>query len=129
MKATDNPVALVTGASRGIGRAIALALKKKGYNVVGLYKSNDLKAEELEAQGITMIKADVGNPAKVSTAIEKVADEHGGLDLVVNNAGIDIPGKIEAYATQTWNAMLATDLTSIFLVSKYAIPHLKKSND
>lgn len=121
--------AIVTGASRGIGRATALKLKQLGYNVVGTYLSSTEKAKELTGLGIDMRQADAGVEQDVIDAIDYTVKKYGSLDLVVNNAGIDIFGKIETYKLQDWEQMLASDLTSVFLMSKYAIPHLKKSDN
>jgi 3-oxoacyl-[acyl-carrier protein] reductase len=121
----NKPLAIVTGASRGIGKAIAVRLITKGYDVVGFYKSNDAAAQVLTGQGIDMQKVDVGSDTEVAQAIERVVKRYQRIDLLVNNAGIDIPGKVESYPLEAWERMVATDITSVYLLSKYAIPHLK----
>lgn len=130
MHLMDTPgksTALVSGASRGIGKAIALKLLQEGHAVVGLYRASEAAAAQLTKQGIDMQKADVGRENDVVRITQYIEQTYGRLDALVNNAGIDIFGKIESYATQDWNKMLATDLTSVFLLSKYAIPVLKNA--
>ena len=122
-------VAIVTGASRGIGKATALKLKALGYEVVGTYKLSADKAKEVAAQGIDMQQADAGSETDVIRVIQHVIDTYDRLDLVVNNAGIDIFGNVETYKLGDWNEMVASDLTSVFLMTKHAIPHLKKTDD
>ncbi len=76
-----------------------------------------------------MLKVDVGVDAEVAQATKHLAKHYGRIDLLINNAGIDIPGKIEDYPQQSWDQMVATDLTSVFLLSKYTIPHLKLADN
>lgn len=125
----SKPLAVVTGSSRGIGRAVALRLKDEGYTVVGLYKSSTKAAADLSEQGIDMQKADVGQDIDTTVAIDHIIEKYKRLDVVINNAGIDIMGKIETYDFKDWNTMIDTDLTSVFLMSKKSIPHLKKSEN
>lgn len=123
----QKPVAIVTGATRGIGKATAMLLHRKGYHVVGVYKKSDELASSLVELGIDMVKADVGVQADVQKVMRNVAQKYGRLDVVVNNAGIDIFGRIEDYPVDGWNTMLATNLTSAFLFAHSAIPYLKQS--
>lgn len=127
MNNTEKPVAIVSGASRGIGKAIALLLNKNGYQVVGLYIKSDEQARALAKHDIDMIKADVGQEAEVQGAIDKVKEKYGRLDIVVNNAGIDVFGPIETYSTSNWKTMLATNISSVFLMSRFSIALLKHS--
>jgi NAD(P)-dependent dehydrogenase (short-subunit alcohol dehydrogenase family) len=120
MNTSDKPVALVSGASRGIGKAIALRLLQENYTVVGLYKKSTDAATTLREQGIDMLQAGVGVEPDIARVLQHIKQAYGRLDVVVNNAAIDIFGKIESY-----NRMLATDLTSVFLLSKSSIPLLK----
>lgn len=127
---TKSKSCIVTGASRGIGRAIAIKLSQLGYRVVGVYKSSDKLAKQLERQhNILTVKADVGNENDVKRVIKETVNNYGTLDVVVNNAGIDIFGDIEKYETKDWNSMVDTNLKSVFLFSKYSIPYLRKSKN
>jgi len=123
------PVAFVTGASRGIGRATAEKLADLGFSVVGLHLASDAEADRLvrKYSTITMLKGDASRDADVRRVLAHTVRTHGRLDVVVNNVGIDIPGSVAEYAVHDWDKMVGTCLKSVFLVSKHAIPHLGKS--
>lgn len=127
----NKKVAIVTGASRGIGKAIAVKLVNLNYKVVGIFnKSNELVSElEKKYSDLTMIKGDVGNESDVQKIIINTIDKYGRLDVIVNNVGINLFGKIENFETSDWDNMINTNLKSVFLFSKYSIPYLKKSTD
>lgn len=129
MNISEKPVAIVSGASRGIGKAIAILLSQKGYVVVGLYKKSDDLASSMAELGIDMVKADVGVEADVQEVVRHIKAKYGRIDVVINNAGIDIFGRLEEYPVSSWNAMVATNLTAVFLLSKFSIPFLKKSEN
>lgn len=127
----NQKVAIVTGASRGIGKAIATKLIALNYKVFGIFKENDELASELEKQfpNLTMIKSDVGNEKNILNIIKTATNKGGILDVIVNNAGIDLYGNIDKYKTKDWDKMFDVNLKSIFLFSKYSIPYLKKSDN
>lgn len=124
-------IAIVTGASRGIGKAITVKLIQLNYQVIGIYYSHDDLASELEKQypQLTMIKGNVSDENFVSKTISKISKKYQRLDVVVNNVGIDLFGKIENYKTENWDTMMNTNLKSAFLFSKYSISLLKKSDN
>lgn len=127
----NQKVAIVTGASRGIGKAIAIKLIALDYKVFGIYRDNNKSASELEKQfpNLTMIKGNVGKENDVQKIIGAVISKSKKLDLMINNAGINLFGEIEKFETENWNEMINTNLKSAFLFSKYSIPYLKKSDD
>src|SRR6185436_17880137 len=100
--------ALVTGASRGIGRAIAVALGKRGAKVVINYAAREDAAREVVAAveaagGEAAIAAfDVANPAAVTDAIKAIGKDHGRLDILVNNAGVAINGLMMRFSDEQW---------------------------
>lgn len=117
-------VALVTGASRGIGRAIAIELAKRGANVVINYAGNEAAALETKAavealgqQAIT-VKADVSNPAEVETLLQNTLDHFEKIDILVNNAGITKDGLMMRMKLDDWDKVIDTNLKSVFLVSQ-----------
>ncbi len=125
---------LVTGASRGIGRAVTLDLAADHDIAINYRNAADAAAdvvEAVEANGSTAVavQADVRDSAAVDSMIETVVDELGGLDAVVNNAGIADP----ALATETddaqWNRVLETNLTGAFYVTRAALSHLEPDGD
>lgn len=128
---SKDKVAIVTGASRGIGKAITIKLIQLGYQVIGIYYSHDVLASELEKQypQLTMIKGDVTDEKFVLRVIDTATTKYQKIDAVINNVGIDLFGKIENYKTENWDTMMDTNLKSAFLFSKYSINYLKKSDN
>jgi 3-oxoacyl-[acyl-carrier protein] reductase len=118
-------VALVTGGSQGIGEAIAKALGTAGAQVVVAARSEDKAAAV--AQAITSsggraeaLRLDVTDPASVSAAFKTIVERHGKLDILVNNAGITDDGLILRMSKESWDKVLATDLTGVFLCAQEA---------
>jgi 3-oxoacyl-[acyl-carrier protein] reductase len=131
----EGKVALVTGASRGIGRAIALRLAAEGANIVVNYNANaeaaNEVAEAVKSRGseVTVIKADVANPADVDRLIQASLESFKSkrIDVLVNNAGITRDTLIMRMSEDDWDAVLDTNLKSAFLVTKAVLrPMLKQ---
>jgi 3-oxoacyl-[acyl-carrier protein] reductase len=119
-KALDGKVALVTGASRGIGRAIAIALGKRGAKVIINYAAREDAAREaaaaVEAAGgkAALASFDVASSAAVADAIKAIGKDHGGLDILVNNAGVAINGLMMRFSDEQWQKTLAVNLGGAF---------------
>ena len=129
----DGQTALVTGASRGIGRAVALALAGEGAEVVVNYASSPDAAEEvvaeIQAQGGSAyaIKADVADEASVEDLIKTVLKRSERIDVLVNNAGITRDGLLMRMKTEDWQAVINLNLTGVFLCTRaVARPMLKQ---
>ena len=126
MKVSDR-VALVTGGSRGIGKAIVVALATGGAKVAFVYQSNkdaaDKLVAELTEQGreVYAIQADVSKKADADAAIENVVAKWGRLDILVNNAGIIRDKLVLAMSAEEWNEVIQTNLTSVFNFCQAAI--------
>jgi 3-oxoacyl-[acyl-carrier protein] reductase len=126
-------VALVTGASRGIGRAIAVALARGGASVALNYAGNEAAAQEalklVEAAGAPrarLLRFDVADPAACSKAVEEVVAELGGLNILVNNAGIAIDQLLMRLKDEDWKRQLDVNLTGAFnLVRAASRPMMK----
>jgi 3-oxoacyl-[acyl-carrier protein] reductase len=118
-------VALVTGASRGIGKAIALALGKAGATVACLARNEEkLKetAAEIAAAGgkASTYACDVTNSDAAQAAVDAVVEQHGRLDIVVNNAGITKDTLLPIMSDDDWDQVIAANLRSVFLFSRAA---------
>ena len=116
-------VAIVTGASQGIGRAIAVELAKVGAHVVACSRRRgavDAVAEEVRAQGrrALALVCDVGEARQVDEVVARTVDEFGRIDLLVNNAGYRIRSPLEDLPRDEWDAMVRTNLTGVFLFSQ-----------
>jgi acetoacetyl-CoA reductase len=123
-ESTSKGVALVTGASRGIGRAIALALANEGWRVIGTATSESGAAgitEALSARGGRGIVLNVTDAAASQTAVDEIVAKEGGLHLLVNNAGITRDGMFRKMTRADWDAVIETNLTSLFNVTKQVI--------
>jgi 3-oxoacyl-[acyl-carrier protein] reductase len=134
----DKPVALVTGASTGIGRSAAIALAKNGYDVViNFSRSEDaakITARDAEAAGTRtlLFRCDVSDDSCVRAMIAAVEKEFGRLDVLVNNAGttVDVePKNLEGMTVEDWNRVFNVNVLGLFLVTRAAVPLLKKSPD
>lgn len=123
--------AIVTGATRGIGKAISLRLLEEGYYVIGLYEKSVEAAKELENthENIEMHKVDIGDSVNLTKVIEEILSERPQIDVLINNAGINLWGRIEDYKLEDWNRMLDVNVTSKYLLSKLLIPTLKNSDN
>ncbi|MFZ5775852.1 MAG: 3-oxoacyl-[acyl-carrier-protein] reductase [Thermodesulfobacteriota bacterium] len=117
-------IALVTGGSRGIGRAIALRLASMGATVVVNYVSNPAAADEvvaaISAAGgkAESVRCNVGKSEEVEAMIKGITDQHGRLDILVNNAGITRDGLLMKMKDEQWDEVLGTNLKSVFLCTR-----------
>ena len=125
-------IALVTGGSRGIGEAIVRRFSAAGATVVVCSRSADegiALAEELTglSRAVVYVPCDVGSETEVRAMIAMIVDRYGRLDVLVNNAGITASGTVEETTLDSWRAVLDANITTMFLVTKYAIPALRRS--
>lgn len=126
---------LITGISRGIGKAIALEFAKNKYNIIGCAKSdfNGLSDTKnlITSYGVDSYieLCDISNEEKIKKFIYESTNKLGGIDILINNAGISYIGLLQDMSILEWNNIINTNLTSAFLMSKYVIPYmLKKQN-
>lgn len=128
----EGKIALVTGSSRGIGRAIALELAKNGCDVVINYIKNERKAREVEKEirkygkDVLMVKADVSRQEDVERMKDDVMNEFHGIDILVNNAGIHQHLKSWKLSIDDWKKIIEVNLTGTFLCCSTFIPHMKE---
>lgn len=122
-------VALVTGASRGIGLAIARRLGRMGARAcicARTAKALERAAESLRRDGITTlaVPADVTRPKEIAMLVERTRESLGPIDILVNNAGVGVFGPVHELGEADWNAVLDTNLKGVFLVSKAVAPEM-----
>lgn len=120
----DGKVALVTGASRGIGRAIAIRLASEGAKVAINYAGNTVKAEEVKAEieknggEAILVQADISSTEAVDAMVEKVVEAFGQIDILVNNAGITRDGLLMRMKEEDFDAVINTNLKGVFYCTK-----------
>ena len=121
-------VAIVTGGTRGIGRAICEALRDgQGCTVIANYAGNDAAARSFsEETGLATARFDVGDFAAVQDACASIAEEHGPVDIVVNNAGITRDGTLLKMSYEDWDAVMRTNLGGCFNMAKACFPAMKE---
>jgi 3-oxoacyl-[acyl-carrier protein] reductase/pteridine reductase len=127
-------VALVTGAAKRIGRAVALSLAETGAAVAITWRDSEIEAArtvaDLEALGVqaAAYRAELRDPAQIRTAVEASAAHFGRLDILVNNAGHFETAALESITVEQWDRMFETNTRAPFLVAQAAYPHLKAAH-
>lgn len=125
-------VAIVTGAGKGIGRASALALAQAGAKVAVVdldEMAGQAVCDEIRSSGseALFLKVDVSHSAEVQSMIDQVVSTFGGINILHNNAGIQTYGTVESTTEEDWDLVINVNLKSVFLCSKYAIPHMRRA--
>jgi acetoacetyl-CoA reductase len=122
-------VAVVTGGTRGIGHAISIALKNKGCRVAATYGGNDAAARLFQAEsGIPVYKWDVSDYAACQDGVTRVTRELGPIDILVNNAGITKDAMLHRMTKDNWDAVLRTNLDSVFNMTRLVIDGMRSRN-
>src|ERR1043165_2716133 len=133
MKLLENKVALVTGASRGIGEAIALKFAEHGANIAFTYLSSEERAKALEeklaANGIRAkaYKSDAGDTAAAEALAAEVTKEFGAIDVCVNNAGISRDNLLLRLSPEQWDEVMAANLKSVYALTRQVIRPMMKA--
>ena len=121
-------VALVTGGTRGIGEAISTALQAAGRVVVASYVGNDEAARSFsDATGINVVKFDASDFAACEAAVRQVAEQHGPVEILVNNAGITRDGTMARMSRDMWDAVMDTNLGSCFNLCKLTFDGMRQA--
>ena len=126
----EGKTALVTGASRGIGRAIIIELAREGAKVALNYQSNDAAAKEVadlinKAGGACVLaKANLADPKEARGMVKKVAEQFGHLDILINNAGITRDKQLPRMSDEEWLEVIQTNLNAVFYCTSAAIPFM-----
>jgi len=127
-------VALVTGAARGIGRAIAIDLAKEGANVIVNYRSRPDAAEEVVkvikemGRKVVSVKADVAKEHEVKSMVDQAIETFGGIDILVNNAAIHRGGRVQKLPTEDWDLVMNSILRGTFNCCRYVVPLMVEKN-
>lgn len=135
MKTLENKVAIITGASRGIGKATAIRLAMEGCNIVINYNKDYQSAQDTLAKVIEFgvksitVQSDVSKEEDCKRLIETCVKEFNAIDILVNNAGIVFDKDWNTKTFQEWNLVLNTNLVGPFMLAKFAEQYLKKSNN
>jgi acetoacetyl-CoA reductase len=122
-------VAIVTGGTRGIGAAISMELKRKGYRVAANYGGNDEAAQKFQAEtGIPVFKFDVSDYGACEAGVARITKDLGPIDVLVNNAGITRDGVLHRMTAENWGAVINTNLTSVFNLTRLVIEGMRARN-
>ena len=128
----SNKVAVVTGGSRGIGKAIVIALAEAGYDVVFSYASNKAAASEVEntvkvfGHKVLAVQANAGNPLEAQSVIDEALEKMGRVDVLVNNAGITRDTLLMRMSDDDWEKVLDTNLGGVFYTTRAAVKAMVK---
>lgn len=133
-KRLEGQVAVVTGASRGIGKACAEELAREGAAIVVNYFTNQEAAEALAGEIVSAggraiaVRAGVAHPDDCKMLIEKTIETYGQIDILINNAGVNRDRTLKRLSVEEWQEVINTDLNSAFYCTSAAIPHMTERN-
>jgi NAD(P)-dependent dehydrogenase (short-subunit alcohol dehydrogenase family) len=128
VQANEQPIAIITGASSGIGLGITLALIEHGYGVVGTSRTIS-KSKELEASADLVLIDGDGSKKETAVKVAEAAIKHfGRIDLLVNGAGIFLPKPFTEYTEDDYHLVMNTNVASFFFMTQQVIPQMKKQN-
>jgi NAD(P)-dependent dehydrogenase (short-subunit alcohol dehydrogenase family) len=135
MGAFSGKTALVTGGTKGIGRAIVKDLLEAGFQVCAAARTpDDLdrvvgELSEIFGGGVLGVAADVRDPVACRSLVDQTVERFGGLDLLVNNAGVGKFAPVHEMSDEDWLLQIETNLNGVFFLSREAVPHLKRSTE
>ncbi len=120
-------VAIVTGGTRGIGEAISVSLSDAGYTVAAIYAGNDEAAKRFnDKTGIAVYKLNVSDYEACEQAVEKITEDLGPVDVLINNAGITRDGTMHRMSYDQWNTVIQTNLASCFNMARVVIEGMRE---
>jgi len=128
MNNNEKPVAIVTGASSGIGLGITQALLDRGYRVVGTSRAITTSKELKPSPNLVLVDGDAGRKETAVAVAETAVKKFGRIDLLVNNAGIFISKAFTDYTEEEYNLVMNTNVASFFYMTQQVIPQMKKQN-
>src|SRR6516225_8994580 len=125
---TQQAVAIVTGASSGIGLGLTQALLERGWRVVAVSRSIDKSNELKPSSDLVLVSGDAGKKETAITVVDTALKHFGRIDLLVNNAGIYIPKAFTDYTEEDYDLVMNTNVASFFYMTQQVIPQMKKQN-
>src|SRR5689334_23957320 len=126
MKTNQRPVAVVTGASRGIGLGVTQALLERGWRVVGTSRTISSSKELEPSPDLVLVDGDAGKRETAVKVVDAALKHFGRIDLLVNDAGIFIPKAFTDYTEEDYNLVMNTNVASFFYMTQQVIPEMKK---
>ena len=129
-----NKVAIVTGGSKGIGRAIAMALAKEGATVAISARDRthlERTAAEIQAQGVDVFSftGNMSDEAEIKQFIEATINRFGHLDILINNAGVGLFHRIADFPIKDWDELFQLNVRGLFIATRESLPHLRKAGE
>lgn len=133
MQELTGKVAIVTGGGRGLGAAICRMLAESGAIAIVADIREELAqkvALEIQADGgkAQALRLDVCNAAQVESAMQEIVNQYGQLDILINNAGVDVTLPVDELSVEDWNRIIAVNLNGPFVMSKFVLPYMKQHN-
>ena len=128
MNTTQQPVAIVTGASSGIGLGLTQALLERGWRVVGTARTISNSKDLKPSPDLVLVDGDVSKKETAVKVVDAALKHFGHIDLLVNNAGIFIPKAFTDYTEEDYNLVMNTNVASFFYMTQQVIPQMKKQN-
>src|SRR5260221_404773 len=128
MDTTQQPVAVVTGASSGIGLGVTQALLERGWRVVGTSRTISSSKDLTPSPDLVLVDGDVSKRETAIKVVDAALKHFGRIDLLVNNAGIYMPKAFTDYTEQDYNLVMSTNVASFFYMTQQVIPQMKKQN-
>jgi NAD(P)-dependent dehydrogenase (short-subunit alcohol dehydrogenase family) len=128
MNTSQQPAAIITGASSGIGLGLTQALLERGWRVVGTSRTISKSSELKPSPDLVVVDGEVSKKQTAATVVEAALKHFGRIDLLVNNAGIFIPKVFTDYTEEDYNLVMNTNVASFFYMTQQVIPQMKKQN-
>jgi len=128
MNTTQQPVAIVTGASSGIGLGVTQTLLERGWRVVGTSRTISSSKDLTPSPELVLVDGDVSKKETAIKVVDAAVKHFGRIDLLVNNAGIYMPKAFTDYTEEDYNLVMNTNVASFFYMTQQVIPQMKKQN-
>ncbi|HET7238948.1 MAG TPA: SDR family oxidoreductase [Terrimicrobiaceae bacterium] len=127
MQATQQTVAIITGASSGIGLGLTRALFGRGWRVVGTSRTISKSKELKPSPDLVLVDGEVSKKETAAKVVEAALEHFGRIDLLFNNAGIFLPQAFTEYTEEDYNLVMKTNVASFFYMTQQVIPQMKKT--